>query len=75
LYPIADFDLHLDALFENRYTTCYLRISVVCKAREQFGEGTIKPVVVFVNASDGPLRLSFKLGQFSVGDGRMTSCA
>ena len=53
LYPVTDFDLHLDALFENHHTTCYLRISVVCEAREQLGEGTIKPVVVVVTRLTG----------------------
>jgi hypothetical protein len=32
--PIADFDLHLAASFENYPTTCCLKISVVCKAQE-----------------------------------------
>ena len=34
LYLITDFDLHLATSFGNYPTTCCLKISVVCKARE-----------------------------------------
>jgi hypothetical protein len=53
LYPITDFDLHLAALFENHHTTCYLKISVDCKPREQLREGTFKPVVIVVTRLTG----------------------